>query len=84
MFNHRKDEYGGNNENRARFVIEIIKKIREKMGNEYIILLKLNSEDNDPNGITPEGFITACKLAEQAGVDLIEVTGMKWKKKQRK
>ena len=80
MFNHRKDEYGGNNENRARFVIEIIKKIREKMGNEYIIFLKLNSEDNDPNGITPEGFITACKLAEQAGVDLIEVTGMKWKK----
>ena len=80
MFNHRNDEYGGTNENRARFVIDIIKKIREKMGNEYIILLKLNSEDNDPNGITPEGFITACKLAEQAGVDLIEVTGMKWKK----
>ena len=80
MFNHRNDEYGGSNENRARFVIEIIKKIREKMGNDYIILLKLNSEDNDPNGITPEGFITACKLAEQAGVDLIEVTGMKWKK----
>jgi 2,4-dienoyl-CoA reductase-like NADH-dependent reductase (Old Yellow Enzyme family) len=80
MFNHRNDEYGGSNENRARFVIEIIKKIREKMGNEYIILLKLNSEDNDPHGITPEGFITACKLAEQAGVDLIEVTGMKWKK----
>ena len=80
MFNHRTDEYGGSNENRARFVIEIIKKIREKLGNEYIILLKLNSEDDDPNGITPEGFITACKLAEQAGVDMIEVTGMKWKK----
>ena len=71
---------GGSNENRARFVIEIIKKIREKLGNEYIILLKLNSEDDEPNGITPEGFITACKLAEQAGVDMIEVTGMKWKK----
>ena len=63
---------GRSNENRARFVIEIIKKIREKLGNEYIILLKLNSEDDDPNGITPEGFITACKLAEQAGVDMIE------------
>ena len=80
MFNHRTDEYGGSDENRARFVIEIIKKIRERMGNEYIILLKINSEDNDPNGITPEGFITACKMAEQAGVDMIEVTGMKWKK----
>ena len=66
MFNHRTDEYGGSDENRARFVIEIIKKIREKIGNEYIILLKINSEDDDPNGITPEGFITACKLAEQA------------------
>ena len=77
MFNHRTDEYGGSDENRARFVIEIIKKIKEKMGNEYIILLKLNSEDNDPNGITFEGFMTACKMAEQAGVDMIEVTGMK-------
>ena len=34
MFNYRTDEYGGNDENRARFVIEIIKKIREKIGNE--------------------------------------------------
>ena len=52
MFNHRSDEYGGGtNENRDRFVIDIIKKIREKMGNEYNILLKLNSEDNDPNGM---------------------------------
>ena len=80
MFNQRTDEYGGSDENRARFVIEIIKKIREKIEDEYIILLKLNSEDDDPNGITPEGFITACKMAEQAGVDMIEVTGMKWKK----
>ena len=50
MFNQRTDEYGGSDENRARFVIEIIKKIREKIGDEYIILLKLNSEDDDPNG----------------------------------
>ena len=80
MFNHRTDEYGGSDENRARLVIEIIKKIRERIGNEYIVILKINSEDNDPNGITQEGFITACKMAEQAGVDMIDITGMKWKK----
>ena len=80
MFNHRKDEYGGSNENRARFAVEIIKKMRERIGNEYIIILKLNSEDNDPNGITFDGFITACKMLEEAGVDMLEVTGMKWKK----
>ena len=80
LFNHREDEYGGNDENRARFVIEIIEKIREKVGKDYIIILKINSEDDDPNGITPDGFLTACKLAEKAGVDMIDVTGMKWKK----
>ena len=48
------------------------------------MILKINSEDGDPNGITPEGFITACKMAEKAGIDMIDVTGMKWKKKQRK
>ena len=80
MFNHRTDEYGGSDENRARFIIEIIKKIREKIGNEYILILKINSEDNDPNGITTQGFITACKMAEEAGIDMIDITGMKWKK----
>ena len=54
--------------------------MRARIGNEYIIILKINSEDNDPNGITPEGFLTAFKLAEKAGVDMIDVTGMKWKK----
>jgi 2,4-dienoyl-CoA reductase-like NADH-dependent reductase (Old Yellow Enzyme family) len=79
LFNHREDEYGGNDENRARFVIEIIEKIRERVGKDYIVILKINSEDNDPNGITPNGFLTACKLAEKAGIDMIDVTGMRWK-----
>ena len=80
LFNHRTDEYGGSDENRARIIVEIIQKIRKKVGNEYILILKINSEDDDPNGITPEGFITACKMAEEAGIDMIDVTGMKWKK----
>ena len=79
-FNHRTDEYGGSDENRARIIIEIIQKMRARVGNEYIIVLKINSEDDDPNGITTEGFIKACKMAEEAGVDMIDITGMKWKK----
>ena len=81
MFNHRTDEYGGSDENRARIVVEIIEKMRKKIGDEFIMILKINSEDDDPNGITPEGFITACKMAEKAGIDMIDVTGMekiKW------
>ena len=70
LFNHRTDEYEGSEENRARFVIEIIKKVRQRVGEDYIILLKINSEDDDPNGITTEQFIRFCKSAEQAGVDI--------------
>ena len=79
-FNKRNDEYGGNNENRARILVEIIEKIRKAVGNDFIISLKINCDDNIENGITEEGFIVACKLAEKAGVDIIQVSGMEWLK----
>ena len=42
-YNRRTDEYGGSNENRARFLVEIIKKIREKVENDFVISVKLDS-----------------------------------------
>ena len=80
LFNKRKDEYGGSDENRARFLKEIIEKIREKVGKEFIVGVKINSEDGCVEGINPEGFITACKIAEKAGVDYIQISGMTWTK----
>ena len=78
LFNKRTDEYGGSDENRARFLLEIITKVREKVGKEYIVGLKINSEDGDKNGITEEGFIKICQMAEAAGVDYIQVSGVRW------
>ena len=78
LTNKRNDEYGGSDENRARFLLEIIAKVREKVGNDYIVGLKMNSEDCDKNGITEEGFMKICLMAEEAGVDFIQVSGMKW------
>jgi 2,4-dienoyl-CoA reductase-like NADH-dependent reductase (Old Yellow Enzyme family) len=75
LFNHRNDEYGGNDLNRARIVIEIIKKMREKVGNDFIIGIKLNTEDGNENGISEQGFLNTCKLLENAGIDFIEVSG---------
>ena len=80
LFNKRTDEYGGSDENRARFLMEIIAKVREKVGNEYIVGLKINSEDGDKNGISEEGFIKICQMAETAGVDYIQISGIKWLK----
>ena len=77
-YNKRNDEYGGTNENRARIIIEIIEKIRKEVGNDYIISLKINCNDDMENGITEEGFLIASQLAVKAGVDLIQVSGNEW------
>ena len=77
LYKKRTDEYGGNDENRARFLIEIIKKVREKVGKEYIVGMKINTEDGDVNRITEEGFFKACLMAEEAGIDFIQLSGIK-------
>ncbi len=45
VFNKRTDAYGGNLENRARFLLEVLKNIRMTVGQNYPILVKINSED---------------------------------------
>ena len=80
LYNKREDEYGGSDENRARFLMEIIEKIRKKVGKDFIVGVKINSEDGDDNGITEEGFILACKMAEKVGADYIQISGLTWTK----
>ena len=73
-YNRRIDEYGGNEENRARFITEIIKKIRKAVGNDMIISAKIDSPDEE-NGITENGFLYTGKALEEAGLDLISLSG---------
>lgn len=74
-YNQRTDEHGGTDENRARMLVETIKFIREKVGKEYPILVKINCMDGIENGITYDGFYTAYKQMIKAGVSAIEVSG---------
>lgn len=73
-FNRRKDEYGGSVENRARFIVETLKKIREAIGDDMILSIKIDCED-EANGFTESDFLEAGKILEQAGIDLISVSG---------
>ena len=73
-YNRRTDEYGGSDENRARFIFEIVKKIREAIGNDMIISAKIDSPD-EKNGITESGFLYMAKALEKAGLDLMEISG---------
>lgn len=74
-YNRRTDEYGGNDENRARMLTETYLLAREKIGRGFPIFAKINCDDGIENGITIEGFRTACDLLGDAGINAIEVSG---------
>lgn len=75
LSNRRDDEWGGSLENRARFVLETIRKIREKVSSNFIVAVKLNSADFQKGGFSQEDSVRVAKWMEDAGVDFIEISG---------
>lgn len=72
--NHREDEYGGDVRNRARFLLEIIQRIRELVGNDFPLGCRLNGTDNYPGGVTLEEAKITAQLLEGAGVNYLSVS----------
>jgi 2,4-dienoyl-CoA reductase (NADPH2) len=73
--NRREDEYGGPLENRMRFGLEIIQKVRTAVGAEYPLLVRLAGNDFMEGGNTNTEAKSFAIEAEKAGVDLFDVTG---------
>ncbi len=73
--NLRTDEYGGSAENRRRFPLEVIRAVREAVGEEYPILFRMSGKDFVPGGNGLAEAAEFAALAEQAGVDVLNVTG---------
>ncbi|SHH44480.1 NADH:flavin oxidoreductase [Clostridium grantii] len=74
-YNKRTDEYGGSLENRMRFLIEIYNKMREKVGNNFSILVKLTATEFFQGGLTFEETKLICKKLKEIGVDGLEISG---------
>jgi 2,4-dienoyl-CoA reductase-like NADH-dependent reductase (Old Yellow Enzyme family) len=74
-FNKRTDEYGGSIENRARLLLEVVRSVREVVGPDFPVLVKLNSEDFLEGGLTPEESVQVSRMLEKASVDAIEFSG---------
>ncbi len=81
--NDRTDEYGGPLENRARFVLEVVRAIRARVGDDFHLQMKISAEDfNDaiaffgkgPSGNTLDETVEVCKWLVEAGVDAIHVS----------
>ncbi|PKQ71211.1 2,4-dienoyl-CoA reductase [Aeromonas sobria] len=75
--NKRTDGWGGSNENRMRFPVEIVRAIRERVGIDFIIIFRLSMLDLVEQGSTLEEVIALGKALEQVGVTLIN-TGIGW------
>lgn len=75
--NKRTDEWGGPYENRMRLPVEVVRRAREAVGNDFIIIYRLSMIDLIPNGSTWEEVVQLAKAVEAAGATIIN-TGIGW------
>ena len=73
MYNHREDEYGGSFENRARFTTELLSAVREAMGPDFLIEIRVSGSEHLAGGLEIEDAVEYCKLCEPY-IDLIHVS----------
>lgn len=75
LTNKRTDEYGGSVINRIRIHLQIVEAVRRAVGEDFPILLRLGAADFMPGGTTIEDSIIAAKAFEQAGIDILDISG---------
>jgi 2,4-dienoyl-CoA reductase (NADPH2) len=75
--NKREDRWGGSYENRMRFPVEIVRRVREAVGENFIIIYRLSMLDLVPGGSTLDEVITLARAVEAAGATIIN-TGIGW------
>ena len=75
--NHREDEWGGSYENRIKLPIEVVTRVREKVGEKFIIIFRLSMLDLVEDGSSSDEIVTLGKAIEAAGATIIN-TGIGW------
>ncbi|SFF61111.1 2,4-dienoyl-CoA reductase [Duganella sp. CF458] len=75
--NHRTDEWGGSYENRMRFPVDIVRRVRERVGQDFIIIYRLSMLDLVEGGSSLEEVVQLAQAVEQAGATILN-TGIGW------
>jgi len=73
--NKRTDKYGGSPANRARFPLEILRKVREQVGKDFPVLYRISADEYVPGGLTIEDTKAFTRVLVENGVNAIHVTG---------
>ena len=75
VFNKRSDEYGGDIRNRAKIHMQVLAAIRNAVGSDYPVLIKLNSQDFIDGGLCLEDSVQVGQMLAEGGIDAIEISG---------
>lgn len=75
IYNQRTDAFGGDIENRAKVPLMVLEAIRKKVGDDFPVLVKLNSGDFMDKGLTTRDAVRVAEMLAHGGIDAIEVSG---------
>lgn len=75
LTNRRTDKWGGTLENRARALLEVVRRTRQAVGSNFPVSVKLNSADFQKGGMTEEESLQVISWLGDEGIDLLEVSG---------
>lgn len=73
--NKRTDKYGGSRDGRARFTLEALANIKEKVGDDFPIIMRISGDERHPDGNSLTDMLYFVKLFEKAGVHAFEISG---------
>jgi 2,4-dienoyl-CoA reductase-like NADH-dependent reductase (Old Yellow Enzyme family) len=74
-FNKRADKYGGSLKNRARLLLDVVRRVRKVVGSGFPLLVKLNSEDFLERGLARDESVQVARMLEKESVNAIEFSG---------
>ncbi len=75
LYNKRTDEYGGDLDGRLRLTLEVIREIRKKCGDDFLIDVRISGDEYSDGGLTLRDMIYVSKQLEASGVNFIHVSG---------
>ncbi|WP_306043505.1 NADPH-dependent 2,4-dienoyl-CoA reductase, partial [Mameliella sp. MMSF_3510] len=75
--NKRTDDWGGSYENRMRLPVEVVRRVRAAVGEDFIVIFRLSMIDLIPNGSTHDEVVQLAQAVEAAGANIIN-TGIGW------
>ena len=75
LTNRRTDRYGGSLEKRARFPLDIVRRIRDELGEKVLLLFRLGADDKIEGGLNLKEGAKIAEMLESVGVDIIDISG---------